>query len=168
MDCTDVEGRLPLHLAVCRQANFAVVRTLLQYHPASIYKADATGKTPLELAITNRAAPGVVFELVRFDKSIVQVRNNDCVALVEMAHDAGAPPWIIEELLEAAPEEFCDTNLLSGKWPNNKSAATALRMTVENMQKERSKGSRAPVEWKKNLQQLTASQPGYKLRTASE
>ena len=47
---TDKDGRLPLHCAAIRNANWDVVEALVIPHRATIFAKDNNGKTPLALA----------------------------------------------------------------------------------------------------------------------
>lgn len=135
LEVYDVDGRLPIHLAVSCGASFAVVKSLLTHGPSTLMKADGHGKTPLQLAVSHKAQPGVVFEICRTDKKTLNAKDARGRSLLELALSHDAPPWVIQELLEAAPAEMSNLNLLSGKWPNTKASSEALRFAFEARRK---------------------------------
>jgi len=141
LEMFDIDGRLPIHLAVAKGASFSVVRTLLYYNPKCIHVRDGRGRSPLQLAVSHEAPAGVVFEITRTDRQTLAVKDSRGMSLIELAVAADAPSWVIQELLEASPSQVENLDLLSGRWPNTKASAEALRFAFQDKGRDSKRSS---------------------------
>mmetsp|Transcript_75850 Transcript_75850/g.180171 ORF Transcript_75850/g.180171 Transcript_75850/m.180171 type:complete len:905 (+) Transcript_75850:244-2958(+) len=129
----DTSGKLPIHLAVC-QASVGHVRELLYWWDEAKNARDGNGMSPLQLAVTHKAAPGVCFELARDNAKALAVKDFRGRSLLELAAAHNAPQHVIQDIMEASggSGEVPSVNLLSGRWPQNRTAIDMMRWALRH------------------------------------
>ena len=106
MERGDVEGHLPLHLAVQHQQSSAqedLVRLLIERYPKALQESDCYSCLPLHLAVMESASLAVIRLLVEANPRTLNKQDKSRRLPLHMALHYGLPPPVIEFLLQEDP-----------------------------------------------------------------
>jgi len=123
-------GRTPLHHACATGIPADSVREMLMRDPTIAEEADRSGLVGIQIAVKSRALPGVVFEVARANSELVSLLSPQGHSLLQMAVMHDAPPHVVFELLEVAPNLITTVQVFDPSFPSNEASAEVRRLAM--------------------------------------